>query len=64
MDRQKALEMIEELVRAEVEVVHSVNSRRGLSKTAANRERKAVNAVFEALTNTRITDEEFQAISN
>jgi len=64
MERQKALEMIEELIRAEVEVVHSCNSTRGLTKKAANRERKAVEALFMALTGGGITAEEFQEISN
>jgi len=64
MDRQKALEMIEELIRAEVEIVHSCNSSRGLTKKAASRERKAVDALFEALTNSPITTEEYAEISN
>lgn len=64
MDRQKALEMIEELIRAEIQIVHSVNSSRGLTKVAATRERKAVEALFEALTNSTITAEEFQDITD
>ena len=63
MERQKALEMIEEMIRAEVEVVHSCNSTRGLTKKAANRERAAAGAIFMALTGSQITAEEFNEIS-
>jgi hypothetical protein len=64
MDRQKAVELLQELTRAEVAVVHSVNSRRGLTKKAAKEELKAIDAVFQALTGDTTTPEEYSQISN
>jgi len=66
MEKPKAIELLRELVEAEIEVVHQVNSRRGLSKRAQRRERKAVEAIFHELTfpGIKLTDEEFAEISS
>lgn len=63
MTRREAVELLQELVRAETQIVHSVNSAGGLTKKAAKEERKAVDAIFKALTGDTTTPEEYKEIS-
>ena len=65
MKRQEAIDLLQELIRAEVEVVKKVNNGdRGLTG-ATRREHKAITAIFLALTGDKKppTLEEFEQIS-
>ena len=65
MLRNEVLDLIAELVQSETEVVHQVNSKRGLTKKASKRERVAINAILHAICplETPVSDEEFQQMN-
>ena len=64
MESKRAVELLRELVRAEVAVMHSVNSRRGLTKKAAKEEERALQAIYVELTGITLTPEEIREISD
>lgn len=63
METGRAKELLAEFIRAEIAVVHSVNSSRGLTKKAAKEEFQAANAIYKELTGVSLTEEEWREIS-
>jgi len=51
-----AIDMIHEMIAAEIEVVKAINTTRGASKKAEARERKAAQNLFRELVGTEPTD--------
>ena len=65
MNSEIAVKLLKELVAAEIEVVKQVNSRAaGVTKKADMRERKAVQAVFRALTGVEASTEQVTEITS
>ena len=57
MTMKEAINLVNELVDAEVALVHAANSRRGC-KGALKREKKAAHKLLRALTNQKPTEED------
>ena len=62
MDDAKAIELLHELIAAEIEVVKAANTSRGPSKAAEKRERRAAQQVFRALAGHEASDEQISKI--
>ena len=63
IEAEKALGLITELIDVEVEATKQVNFRsRGVTKATTTREKRAIQALFQALTGRKATDAEMSQI--